>query len=183
MLKTLANLGCFQATWLIIVLGPADGRLWLGAFALAASWTFQSYSRLGIRLPSLGLIAGAAAFGAVADSVLALLGLLAFPASASTVWPAPPWMALLWANFATTLDESLAWGGEHRLIAAGTGAVGGPLAYMAGESAGALALGPETGAYLAISVLFGIAFPCLAAFAKTRRDRLVPDGHSEGRKA
>ena len=182
MLKTLANLVCFQVTWLIIVLGPADGRLWLGALALVASWTFQSYSGLGIALPSLGLIAGAAAFGAVADSVLALLGFLEFPASISAVWPAPPWMALLWVNFATTLDESLAWGGERPFLAAGAGAVGGHLAYMAGETAGALALGRRPGAYLAIAVLYGFAFPGLAAISKTRRDRLVPAGRNEGRK-
>ncbi len=54
--------------------------------------------------------------------------------------PAPWWMALLWVNFATTLDYSLAWLRSRKWQAALAGAVGGPLAFVAGEELGAVRL-------------------------------------------
>ena len=59
-------------------------------------------------------------------------------------WPngfAPYWMLTLWIAFATTLNHSLRWLMHRPVAAALAGAIGGPLAYLAGAKLGALALG------------------------------------------
>lgn len=173
-MSTLVNLACFQCTWLALVHGAARGRVFPGALALAASIALQSVPRVPVRLPRPALIAAATALGLVADSLLVLLGVLAFPAQHDAAWPVPLWMVLLWANFALTLDESLAWAGDRPLLAAALGAVAGPMAYRYGEAVGALELGSPVPSLLAIAALWMAAFPLLATATARLRDRRTP---------
>lgn len=165
----LVNLGAFQATWLVTVFAAAEGRLWPGASVLACSVAAQSARRLNVRLPGLGLLAGTAAIGLCSDSALWRLGWISFPEHAQIGWPVPVWMSVLWVNFATTLDESLAWAGKRPLLAAALGSVGGPLSYLSGEYVGALTVGPRAGAVLALAGLWAMAIPLLAWIAKSLR--------------
>ena len=165
----LINLGAFQAIWFVTVASAANGRIWPSTALLAGSVALQSSRRVPVRLPSLGLLAGAAAIGLVGDSALWVLGCLSFPEHAQIGWPVPVWMCLLWVNFATTLDESLAWAGERPFVAAVLGALGGPLCYLSGERFGVLTLGGQPGAALAVAGLWALAFPLLALMAKSLR--------------
>ncbi len=183
-MRTLLNLGFFQATWLVTVFGAATGRVWPGVVALAISIAVQSAPRVPVRLPSMGLLAISAAIGLAVDSALVLAELISFPEQALAGWPPPVWMSVLWINFATTLDESLAWAGERPIVAALAGAAGGPLTYLAGQSAGVVRLesGPE--AVVALALLWALVFPALAALAKSLRSRalsavrLAPEGRA-----
>lgn len=162
-----------------MVFGAASGRFWPGASALAVSIALQSTRRIAVKLPSLAMLASAAAIGFAVDSVLVLADCVSFPAGAATGWPPPAWMSCLWINLATTLDESLAWASERPLFAALAGAVGGPLAYIAGQQAGAVRLELGSGPLLALACLWALAFPVLAILADSRRRRHVPAGPAE----
>ncbi len=169
-MNRLVNLGAFQVTWLVTVAAAANGRLWPGALAFAGSVALQSAGRAGVRMPALGVLAMAAAIGFAVDAALWALGCLSFPPRALLgVGPVPAWMSLLWANFATTLDESLAWAGDRPFLAAALGAAAGPLSYLSGELAGALHLGPHPAAAWAVAGLWALAFPALALLAKSLR--------------
>ncbi len=173
-MKTLLNLGFFQCTWLAAVFGAAHGRFWPGALALLASIAVQSVPWIPVRVPSLGLLASAAVIGLGVDSALVLTGSISFPEGARNGLLPPAWMSVLWINFATTLDESLAWAGEHRTLAALAGAAGGLLAYLAGHGAGALRLEFRLESILPLACLWALAFPALAALAQLRRSRNAP---------
>lgn len=173
-MNTLLNLGFFQCTWLAAVFGAAQGRVWPGALALLASVAAQSAPWIPVRVPAPGLLACAAVIGFGVDSALVLTDSISFPEAARNGWPPPAWMSVLWINFATTLDESLAWAGERKILAALAGAVGGPLAYLAGQGAGAIRLEYRPESILPVACLWALAFPALAALAKLRRSRNVP---------
>ena len=168
-MRHLINLGAFQATWFVTVASADAGRLWPSMAALTCSVALQSSRSVPVRLPGPGLLAGAGAIGFLGDSALWGLGWLSFPESAQIGWPVPAWMCLLWVNFATTLDESLAWVGDHPFAAAILGALGGPLSYRSGEYFGVLSLGRQPGAALGVACLSALAFPSLALIAKSLR--------------
>ena len=73
-------------------------------------------------------------------------------------------MIALWTCFAATLRHSLAWLRARWLLAAVLGAVGGPLAYLGGESLGAISLTGDL-SIAAISAQYAIATPILLAIA------------------
>ena len=172
-MRTLLNLGCFQGTWLVAVFGAATGRAWPGLVALAISIAVQSAPRARVKLPSMGLLAISAAIGFAVDSALLLAELIGFPEQTRAGWPPPVWMSVLWINFATTLDESLAWAGQRRIVAALAGAAGGPLTYLAGQAAGVVRLESGPAAVVALTILWALAFPALAALAKSLRSRAL----------
>ncbi len=135
----LLNFLIYQTGWLVCVLGAACGWPWTGtAFALAAL-VWHLY-RADDAWPELSLVLAAAAIGALWDSALAVTGLVQFAGGVLFEGTAPHWMVALWVLFATTLNVSLGWLKQHRLGAALLGALGGPLAYLAGAKVGALTL-------------------------------------------
>ena len=178
-MRTLLNLGCFQGTWLVAVFGAATGRVWPGVVALAVAIAVQSAPRVPVKVPSIGILAISAAIGLAVDSALVLAELISFPERARAGWPPPVWMSVLWINFATTLDESLAWAGERPIAAAVAGAAGGPLTYLAGQAAGVVRLESGPVAVVALAILWALVFPALAALAKSLRGRALPAGRLE----
>lgn len=68
--------------------------------------------------------------GLVIDSALMLTGVLVFPAS---FW-LPVWFVALWAIFALAAIEVMSAMLTKRWLAAGLGAIGGPVSYIAGAS-------------------------------------------------
>ncbi|WP_194790832.1 DUF2878 domain-containing protein [Pseudomonas sp. UFMG81] len=101
--------------------------------------------------------------GCLLDSLLGALGVFAFTQS-----PLPAWLALLWLVLASGLRHSLAW--AHRPLWRGVlaGALGGPLAYLAGAPlAGVeLPLGP-TATALILAPIWALWLPlCLHLAAR-----------------
>jgi hypothetical protein len=123
--------------WFAVILGAAQGFAWAGALvavAVAALHAARHRQPLEWKLMAISV-----AIGLLVDSTLAMTGQVRFAES----WPenlAPYWMLSLWVAFATTLNHSLRWLMHRPVAAAVAGAIGGPLAYVAGAKLGALVI-------------------------------------------
>lgn len=86
----------------------------------------------------------------------------------------PPWMIALWANFATTLNLSLAGLQTRPWLAALLGLVGGPLAYWGGAGLGAMTFVAPLPALIALALGWALLTPLLLALAATLARRSNP---------
>lgn len=166
-MKNLANFLAFQAGWFACVLGGARGLPWLGV-AAAAPIVALHLAWADDRARESKLVALAVLAGPWLDAGLAWSGVFEFPGGSV----APPWIAALWAIFATTMGGCLSWLRGRYALAAALGALGAPLSYMAGERLGALRIAaPPVAAAAAIAALWGLAFPGLFwAYARLGRE-------------
>ena len=169
MIQALVSFVAFQACWFACVGGAARGIPWAGPLAVAAFVaaqlrTIPSSAERSRQGWALGL---AAVLGYAADSALVLAGVLTFPSQAVLGWPSTMWMVSLWVLQAATLRGVMAWMKGRFTLAALLGAIGGPMAYLAGERLGAAVLGPSHTAALAlIAVEWALAMPLLVWMAQ-----------------
>jgi hypothetical protein len=115
------------------------------------------------------LMISAVVIGLVADSLLVASGLVSY---SSGIWidgMAPYWILAMWAMFATTLNVSMKWLRNRNALSAAFGAVGGPLAYLAGEKLGAITFEEPVFAMIALAIIWALAMPLLMVLA-TRLD-------------
>jgi Protein of unknown function (DUF2878) len=166
------NYVLYQAGWFACVLGASWRHPWAGlAIALVlvgAHITLSSERRVELRLVVLATLVGTAVevFQIAAGTYHCASGTL------NGVWP-PPWLLAMWAQFATTFRFSVRSVIAQPLPAALFGAVGGPIAFVAGERLGAVTLlPPVTPGLLRLSITWAIA---LVAFSVVVR-RVTPDG-------
>lgn len=166
MSPTLLNYVLYQTGWFAVVLGAASGHALAGSgVALVGLGLHLALCRS--RRAECALVAAAGALGFVVDSGQTALGLLTFPTVGLAGWLCPPWIVVMWMQFATTFRFALRWLLERPPRTALAGAVGGPLAYLAGERLGAVALGePRTVALGVLSVVWALALPALGAMAR-----------------
>jgi len=156
------NYVLYQAGWCAtigaVVLGvPAAGMV-VAAILVAVHLRLASEPRV-----ELGLILLAGAIGFVVDSVQVATGRLSFPVGSAVAWLCPPWIVVMWMQFATTFRYSLRWVVSRPVRAALAGAVGGPLAYLGGERLGAVQLHDPRGLTLGLmGLLWLVAVPLLA---------------------
>jgi len=135
----LINAALYQAGWFACVLGAAGGRGAAGA-VVAAMLVGVHLALSGDRRRDLGVMAGALGLGVVMEAGHIALGTYATLAGAPPAAFPPMWLLTLWAQFGTTFRYGLrpllarVWG------AALFGAVGGPIAFGAGEALGAVVL-------------------------------------------
>jgi len=73
----------------------------------------------------------------------------------------PPWMVMLWMDFATALNVSLKKLHGRYLLSAVLGAVGGPSAYYSGAKLGATISIPGQADLIVISAMWAAAVPAL----------------------
>jgi F0F1-type ATP synthase assembly protein I len=135
---TLINFAAFQIGWFACIMGAARGHSFWGPAVVALVLVLHFFARSRTRAAEALLTLAAGAIGFVVDTALIALGAFApvrslLPHPLSTVW-----LVALWMNFATTLNVSLQWLHGKSLLAALLGAVGGPLAYWAGDRLGAI---------------------------------------------
>lgn len=165
MTQFLFNFAAFQACWFANVLGAAGGLPWLGPL-LTAMWLAAHLRALGSGAAVEGwVLLGAALLGWLADSGLVLAGLVSFPEASRLGGPSPLWMLALWLGFAATLRHALGWLRGRYLAGAVLGAVGGPLAYLAGDALGAIRLDRAV-ALAVVAAQFAVATPALLALAR-----------------
>ena len=162
--QPLVSLAAFYACWFACVGGAARGLPWLGPLAVAAYGAV--YLRAFPAGPARGaqarLLVLAGVVGYAADSVLVLTGVLTFPPHAVLGWPSTVWMVALWVLQAAVLGGVMSWMQGRFALAAVAGAIGGPLAYFAGERAGAAVLGPtHASAFVVIAAEWAVAMPLL----------------------
>jgi hypothetical protein len=158
----LINAALYQAGWFACVLGAARGRGAAGA-AVAATLAGVHLALSGDRRRDLGVMAGALGLGVVMEAGQIAMGTYATLAYAPPAAFPPTWLLALWVQFGTTFRYGLrpllarVWG------AALFGAVGGPIAFAAGEALGAVALRRPLGASLAaLAVGWAVALALVA---------------------
>ncbi len=171
------NLVLFQLGWWALVLSAAHGYpgLGLAIVALILAWHLGFVRPLASEALLIGL---AALIGLAFDSLLIATGWVSFgppaPVSAPTTALPPPWMIALWANFATTLNLSLAGLQSRPWLTALLGLVGGPLAYWGGAKLGAMTFVAPLPALIALALVWAVLTPLLLALAATLARRSNP---------
>lgn len=167
----LRNFIAYQLAWFAVILGVAQQQAWAGAavaILVTAAHLWLRHEALELRLIGLALL-----IGLLIDSTLAITGLVRF----ASAWPvdlAPFWMLCLWLAFATTLNHSLRWLMIRPVAAALAGALGGPLAYLAGGKLGALVIVTPTTTVPLIAMLWTLAMIVFSMFVM--RASMVPAG-------
>ncbi|EYC50941.1 hypothetical protein AZ34_07555 [Hylemonella gracilis str. Niagara R] len=164
-MRKLINFLIYQTGWLVCVLGAARGWPWAGVvFVLVAlAWHLRQAEdpRAELRLAMI-----AALVGALWDTLLAATGIVQFTNGVLIEGTAAYWMVALWVLFGMTLNVSLAWLKQHLLGAAILGAVGGPLAYLAGARLGALSLPDNNLALPLLAIGWALITPLLCLIAR-----------------
>lgn len=156
----ITNIVLFQAGWFACVLSAAHGQPWIGPGVAAAVVAWHTL-RAARPAEEIKLIAIAVLIGAVGDSLLVMLGWIAYPSGTLIAGAAPHWILALWALFATTLNVSLRWLKQRLLIAALLGAVCGPLSYWAAARLGAAAFVNPMAVVIALAVGWALIMPAL----------------------
>jgi hypothetical protein len=166
------NFLAYQLAWFAVLISAGFGIAWAGA----AAAILVAAVHLALRRDPLEgqLIALAAGIGLLVDSTLAITGQVRF----ASAWPegfAPYWMLSLWIVFATTLNHSLRWLMNRPVAAALAGAIGGPLAYLAGAKLGAVIIVTPAVTLPFIALLWTPAMIALSMIVM-RASRLPADG-------
>lgn len=163
-MNMLLNFILFQLSWFACVLGGAHGLPWAGPLVVAAFIAYQ-LTRAIRPADEIALLACAAAIGAVFDSLLVATGWLAYPSGQWHAALAPYWIVAMWVAFAATLNLSLRWLKGRMLLAGLFGALGGPLAYLAGAKLGGVVFVEQAAAIAALAVGWGLSMPLLTRLA------------------
>ena len=175
--RKLANLLAFDLAWPGCVLTAALGYPWVGPVLAAVLVPLHVATAPGGRR-ELMFVAQVALAGVVLDSVLGVAGFYDFRSEHWGLRICPPWLVALWLLFACTINGSLSLLASRRWLAAGAGAMGGAIGYVAGAKLGALGLAfsmPVSS--LLIALIWALVLP--AAFAYSRRLHLI-DGPANG---
>jgi uncharacterized protein DUF2878 len=159
----------YQAGWCACVLGAASGHPWLGSglgvvpIVLHVVWSCR-------RSDALALALATGAIGLVVDTLQIALGTLRFDVGTLASWLPPPWLVLVWAQFAMTFHFGLRWLQGRPFTAALFGLFGGPLAFLAGRRLGVVALHPALWpSLLSLAVTWAIAMPVALGLAARQR--------------
>ncbi len=160
-MKSIYTLVAFKLSWLCIVFGAVWSMEWIGLLAISAFTAYEVLVRRRRALLVPTIIVGL--LGYAVDNAYVLAELLSF--NATTGAPAPYWMALLWVNFALVVEHGLSWLQDRPVLGAVLGAIGGPMAYLAGVRLELITFVAPTPFVLAIIALtWAAAMPLLLHF-------------------
>jgi hypothetical protein len=157
----LVNFLLYQVGWFCCVLGAAWHLPWVGTFVALCLIGVHLWLTTA-RVAQLVLVLVAAAIGLIVDSVQLWAGVFAFSQGVVVEWLPPPWMSVLWIQFATTFQYSMRWLSGRYTMSACFGLAGAPLAFFAGERLGAIEfLSPRLTHYCVLALLWSVAVPLL----------------------
>lgn len=156
--KSVATLVAFKVSWLCIVFGAVWSMEWLGLLAIIAFTAYEVVVRQRHTLLLPAIMVGV--LGYAVDNAYVAANILSF--SDPGFAPAPYWMALLWVNFALIVEHGLSFLKGRPFVAAALGAIGGPMAYMAGVRLGLIEfVAPASVALGFIAATWAVAMPAL----------------------
>jgi hypothetical protein len=168
------NVTLYQVGWFCCVLGAANGRPLLGAL-LALALVLVHVALVRRRAREVVLLVAAALTGGAVDSVQSCLGLLRFESGYVIGCIAPPWIAVMWMQFATLFRFALSFLSGRRLLAAVLGALGGPFAFWVGSRLGGVSFGdPAWRSLLALGVVWALVLPFLLGLTARGRKETGP---------
>ncbi|MBW6508774.1 MAG: DUF2878 domain-containing protein [Desulfuromonadales bacterium] len=122
-MNPLLNIAIYQLIWFIAVMG-GESLAWLAFVLIFVHFLLTPLPKTDLVLAFLVLL-----IGMVVDGTLRQSGFFIF---AEDRFPIPLWLGCIWIALATLFNHSLHWL-KKRLVPAGLlGAIGGPLAYLAG---------------------------------------------------
>ena len=168
----ITNFVLFQLGWFACVLGAAQGYPWAGTLVAVAivAWHIRSAARPAAEV---SLLVQVVLIGAVWDSLLVMLGWIAYPSGTLLTGTAPHWILALWALFATSLNVSMRWLKGRWLLAALMGGVCGPLSYWAAVRLGAVQFVHPAQVIVALAVGWALIMPALMLLSQ-RNDGFAP---------
>lgn len=158
-----------NAGW--VSFGPPD-PVAVQATALAAAPAVEENANLAAPASALAMTS-VVALAASPDLTNTSTASTSTVASLAAALP-PVWMIALWANFATTLNLSLAGLQSRPGLAALLGLVGGPLAYWGGAGLGAMTFVAPLPALITLALGWALLTPLLLALAATLARRSNP---------
>jgi hypothetical protein len=162
---TAINFALYYAGWFACILGPAWGWPWTGT-AIAAALIGGHLALARRRRDEIELMLWAALIGTTADTLQIALGTLVFPIGAIVSWLPPPWLIVLWMQFAGTAHYSMRWLKRRPWTTALLGAIGGPLAFDAGRRLGVVEFHPAVWpSVVTLAIVWAIAMPLLLRIA------------------
>ena len=161
----------FQIGWFACVVGAAQGYP-LVAVAVASIIVILHLLRDNNLYSELCLIISAVFIGIIWESLLLASGWLAYASSGVVSVFAPIWLVAMWALFATTINHSMAWLKNRYFLALLLGAVFGPLAFIAGESLGAVVFLDRTMALTLLAAGWAVLMPLLLLLAQQFKHRI-----------
>ncbi len=142
------------------MLGAGYGMPWFGVIAVPIILAFH-VALSPHRKAEVLLLLSAGAAGFFIDTALVMTGVFT-PVQYLLPSPlSPPWMVLLWMDFATALNVSLKKLHGRYILSAALGAVGGPSAYYSGAKLGATTSIPGATDLLILSAVWAAAVPAL----------------------
>ncbi len=161
----LNNFILFQTAWISCVIAGGSVWHWFGTLVIGVVVAMQlvqaDLPQMEIRLIAIALM-----IGMIWDSLLVMMGLTQYQYGQLLPGFAPHWIIALWALFACTMNLSLRWLKPRLLMAALLGAVGGPLAYYAGQKLGAVTFGHTQTTLIALAIGWGVFTPMLAYLSR-----------------
>lgn len=158
------NLALFKAGWLAVVLLAAANMPVAGALAALAVVVVHLLRSPDLRA-ELILIVVSALVGFAWESFLVLTDVLQYGTSSLVPGAAPFWIVAMWMLFATTLNVGMRWLRKSTTIAVVAGLVGGPMAFIAGQSAGAVTLTEPVYSVIIIALGWALLLPALVTIA------------------
>ena len=163
-MNLVVNIVVYQICWFACILGGANELPLLGVLAVAFAVVYHLHvaDRPGAELALLGI---AAIIGGVWDSLLVTAGWLVYPSGTLFDGTAPYWIVALWISFATTFNVSLRWFKKRLLMAATFGAIGGPLAFFAGERLGGVVFANPVAGLTALALGWAVLMPLMMAIS------------------
>jgi hypothetical protein len=171
------NFALYQTGWFCCVFGAAKGHPWWGATA-ATVLVLVHVALVKQRRREVGLLLAAALIGGAVDSLQSCLGSLRFESGYVIGCIAPPWIPVMWMQFATLFRFGLAFLSGRYLLGAALGALGGPFAFWVGARLGAVEFGaPTWRSLLLLAVVWAVVFPILLRLAGVHRDPASPVGY------
>ncbi len=166
----IANFLLFQLAWFACVIGGANEMPWVGpvfvlVFVVIHLWLSTHPGIATNPIAECKLLVCAAVIGVLVDSLLVTTGWVSYPSGQFHSLFAPYWIVAMWVAFATTLNTSLAWLKKSIPVAVLFGAIGGPLAYLAGMKLGGIMILHPVLAYSYLALVWAIATPLMLSLA------------------
>ena len=164
MKTVLINLLSFKTGWVASVASAAASVPVLGAAAAAGVVGFHLARVQNVRAEAWLLIL-VALIGLAWESALVWAGLINYDTGFLVPGFAPYWIVAMWVLFATTLNISMRWLRKNAIVTSLVGAIGGPLAFVAGESMGAVSFTNPSMSLIVIGIGWALLLPFLVKLA------------------
>jgi hypothetical protein len=163
--KVVLNYLLFQLGWFACVLGATNHLPWIASIFVFLVVIAQTHAAPQPKSEYL-LLFVALIIGGLIDQVLLSNQFVGYQSNGWSTAIVPVWILALWVSFASTLNVSMRWIRDKKMVAFLFGFIGGPLAYMAAEKLDAVQIGPSIISYLALSLFWGFAMLALIELAK-----------------